>query len=420
MARRHRSRGRILLGLFTAGWCLAFVSCVRRDPFEDRYFRTLPVLEAPPPVRVAIVRKAPSVEVGCAGGYRLRAMPGPVTLEEGRGLPPGAVSARGDRIVWRGEPLPAGEVFLTPDDPWLGTVTVGKTAYRGELRILVEQPGTVTVVNHVDIEEYLAGVLGSEVPLDWPIEALKAQAVAARSYALYRIRSQTGLAPFDLTAGTDSQVYGGSRDKLSGPARAKLRTVAQETRGLVLTFGRKLFQVNYHAVCGGHTDPAWLLVGGDETTPLRGVPCGYCQVAAGREPRVAARYRWSFRIEEPELRKRLAALPGWDAGPGEAVTAIEPIPVGPGGHAGIARVTAGGRAIPVEMPKLRGAVGWEHLLSSAFEARRLGTLFVFEGKGWGHGGGMCQWGTWAMAQEGFSAEEILAYYYPGSALDRIY
>ncbi len=423
MSRPRSGRGRLLLGFLAAGWCLAFVSCVRRDPYyEDAYSRTLPVLDAPPVVRISIARKVPSAVLSVGGNYRLRSLPGPVTLEEGHSLPATTVSARGDRIVWRGEPLPARDLFLTTDDPWLGTVTVGGVPYRGEIRIVIEEPGTVTVVNHVDLEDYLAGVLGSEVPLDWPLEALKAQAIAARSYALFRVRSQTGLAPLDLTSGTDSQVYGGARDKLAPQARVKLKAVADETRGMVLTFAHKIFQVNYHAVCGGHTDPAWLLVGGDAVTPLRGVPCDWCKVAAAREPRVAGRFRWNFRIEEPELRKKLAALPGWagDVPASAPVTAITPVPVGPGGHAGIARVTVGAREIPVEMPKLRAAVGWENLLSSAFEVRRAGTTFLFEGKGWGHGGGMCQWGIWAMSQDGFSAAEILSYYYPGSILERIY
>lgn len=413
--RARGGRGRFLVALLGVSWVGAALSCVRRDAGVDIY--QLPVLSEPPRVRVGLLRGVARATVAARNPARVVALPGWVTLREEEPFGSVEVRARDGRIVWGGSVLPAREVVIVPRDPWLAGLSIDGGFYRGEIHLLAEAADRLTVVNHLGLEDYLTGVLGGEVPLDWPLEAIKAQAVASRTYALYRIRSRPPEAPFDLSAGTDSQVYAG-QSGMTAEKRVKLRAALDETRGRVLTFGRRLFQANFHAICGGHTDPAWLLVGGDPVTPLRGVPCGNCAKAT-RLPQVAARYAWSFEIPETALRESLSRLPGWEEASGP-VLCVAPVPVGPGGHAGEAEVTAGGRTRRVPVPALRGAVGWDKFLSSAFTARRAGDVFRFEGKGWGHGGGLCQWGAWAMAQEGFAAGEILAYYYPGSVVARVY
>lgn len=420
MARRSR-RGTVLLLLLAGGWLLALSSCGGRppmDPVEEG--RLTPVYREPPAVRVALALDAPSAQVGCRGPYRLEALPGRELLEKGDARPPEPLRADAAGLAWGDRRFGVREAAIIPENPLDGTVTVDGVPFPGSMRVIVRDRTLVTVVNHLDLETYLSGVLGSEVPLEWPLEAIKAQAVAARTYALYRIRTASPLAPYDLTATTESQVYGGWRKERTGAERARLRAALSETRGQALTFAGRIFQANYHAVCGGHTDPAWMLVGGEAVTPLRGVPCDYCRRAI-RLPAVAAKYRWAFQIPEPELRKRLRKIPGWAVPEDLRVAGLSPIPVGPGGHAGEVEITLqGSRSEKVPAKELRAAIGWEHLLSPAFTAVRKGDDFLFEGKGWGHGGGMCQWGVWAMAHDNFTASEILLYYYPGSEIEKLY
>ncbi|MCP4840900.1 MAG: SpoIID/LytB domain-containing protein, partial [Halieaceae bacterium] len=172
------------------------------------------------------------------GDQRMRSME--VSLRSGR------LKISGQRSDGSSRSLSAGSAIeVQSDDPrgiWLGS-----RRYRGRLQFLV-RGGQVQVVNHIGIETYLASVVGSEMPHRWPLPALQAQAVAARTYAL-RQRGKTG--DFDVKATVSSQVYRGVESETPSTIEA-----VESTRSLVLVHAGRLINAVFHSSSGGATEPS--------------------------------------------------------------------------------------------------------------------------------------------------------------------
>jgi stage II sporulation protein D len=264
-----------------------------------------------------------------------------------------------------------------------------------EERVRVRAGGDV---RELPLEAYVAGVVSGEMPASFPPEALKAQAVAARSYALTRkIDAQVANRGFDIGTGVLHQVWS---ERPSAAARA----AAEATAGEVLVAnGREPVEAYFHAACGGRTEGGLAALGRD-LPYLASVECGKC----GRAPGVA----WRVRVAAAEL-ARAAGLPG-------KATAARVAARTATGRAERVEVTAGGRTASVAGVDLRQRLGFERLPSLAFEVRAEGGAFVLDGRGRGHGAGLCQWGAAALAREGVGYREILARYYPGTEVVRMY
>lgn len=270
--------------------------------------------------------------------------------------------------------------------------------YRGILEVRRTPAGRITVINEVDLEEYLYGVLKMEVDPRWPADALKAQAVAARTLALYSLNrfSSEG---YDVRATTESQVYGGV---LAEDPRTTAAVDA--TRGQTLTYdGRPIFAA-YHSDSGGHTESSELVWGG-RYAYLRAVPDPY----SGAQP-------WTLRIELSALEDRLRR-----AGRGVAgIIAVDVVDVTPSGRAGFVRITSAQGTVILRGTELRTIVGAETLKSTLFTVRVNSDeqpSAEFTGRGSGHGVGMSQWGARGQALLGRSYLEILRFYYTGVTIE---
>jgi stage II sporulation protein D len=247
------------------------------------------------------------------------------------------------------------------------------------------------------LEEYVAGVVSGEMPASFPPEALKAQAVAARSYALTRkIDAQIAGRGHDIASGVVAQVWA---ERASEAARA----AAAATAGEVLVAGRDPVEAYFHASCGGRTE-AGLPALGRDLPYLLAVECGRCD----RSPAV----RWRIAVGAREL-AAAAGLRG-------KASAARVVARSPSGRAERLEIEAGRRGASISAVDLRRKIGWSRLPSLAFEVRRAGAAFAFEGRGRGHGAGLCQWGAAGLAREGKGYREILAHYYPGAAVVRMY
>jgi len=279
-------------------------------------------------------------------------------------------------------------------------IRIDGKAYRGAIRLL-RAGQRLAVINWIDAESYLLGVLGSEMPASWPAEALKAQAVAARTYALYYRQDRAGMA-WDMTSTVEDQMYKG------GVAPKSVRAAVAGTRGQVLLHQGKLFPAFFHSTCGGRTEKPGLALDMPEFDFVGGVKCGFCKDAP--------RYRWRASLGEKEIVRRLAAA-GISAKP-----PIEDISVivskdKPGRQV---RVTSAEATVDVPIVEFRRAVGRLEVMSGKFECLKIGDRFVFTGRGLGHGAGMCQYGARGMARAKRSYAEILAHYYPNTALKTLY
>ena len=279
-----------------------------------------------------------------------------------------------------------------------GELKMGKRRYRGVFFVIPDNGGLI-VVNEVELGEYLAGVLPAEIHPDWPMETLKAQAVASRSYAIHRM-TENARKPWHLYGNVQDQVYLGFRLGNGRVVRA-----IEETRREILTFQGKVIPAFYHANSGGTTEDSanvW-----NESLPFI-VPL---RVPYGRSD---PHYDWVLKIPESRMLKALKKL----GNPLAFLNGLE-----------IERRTASGRAYDlkifgnrvkrVKATDLRDALGTSRLKSTKFEVSKRGSHFVFRGQGYGHGVGMCQWCAKEMAEQGFHYRRILASFYRDTKIKRL-
>jgi stage II sporulation protein D len=281
---------------------------------------------------------------------------------------------------------------------------------RGGLLIQAEK-GLVRVANRLTLEEYLAGVVGAEMAASAvPLEALKAQAVAARTYALATLERAAGQGRATTFAADASfQAYGGVEKE-----HRKVLAAVTATAGEVLRFRGRAFRAYFHSTCGGATSPASLVFQEPAIPPLEGAVCGAC--GGGRFA------RWETRLPAAEIEP---ALRGWAEEQRLTMGALAALEVGertPDGRALSVRVVHASGRFTIEAARLRVLIGLRKealLWSCAFEVERQGEDFVFAGRGWGHGVGLCQVGA-ARRAETQGYREVLAAYFPQSELARAY
>ena len=284
------------------------------------------------------------------------------------------------------------EVAVRADGPL--TIRAGRTTrhYRGGLTLRADG-NSLLVLNRVGMEEYLYGVVTKESVPSWPIEALKAQAIASRTYALFQVQHRRDRA-YDMVDDEGSLVYGGSEGE-----SARGRRAVDETRGTVLVYGGRPIYAMFTANTGWHTgDPKFIF---DQPLPyLNAVPDPY---SPGEQLG-----RWKRDYSAAEVQRALASI-GVRLG---TIRAIEPRVSCPSGR--IVRVAIEddqGVHVMRTRPTLGRALKLPEIL---LDIRHEGDRFVFAGGGFGHGVGMSQWGAKNMAGKGFAAQDILAFYYRGA------
>ncbi len=279
-------------------------------------------------------------------------------------------------------------------------IEVNGKRYRGWMELRKKKNGQLLVINDLDIEDYLPGVVSSEIPAGWEYEALKAQAVAARTYALYQKRT-AGRRFYHIHATVNDQVYAGINGE-----RPQTVSAVRDTKGLVLVFEGDIIPAFYHASCGGHTEDAFELWGIDAPY-LRGVDCecqnisryGLWEKKVGKVQVISALRRLGRRIGDILNMSIRGITP---AGRVKAVAI---------------RSRSGETVIPAE--SLRAALGNTLIPSVFFELEYEADEAVFSGRGSGHGVGLCQWGAEEMAERGSDFTSILSHYYPGTKIEQL-
>lgn len=286
-----------------------------------------------------------------------------------------------------------------------GFLQVNGKLYRNKITILADND-TCAVINTVELDKYLAGLLNKEMIPSWPIEALKAQAVASRSYALYQMNENRNRA-FDIESTTQDQVYEGADSETP-----KSSIAVESTSGMVLSFGEGPAKAYFHANCGGQTEipeAVW----GANSGAFRSVVCPYHKNKRDQQ-------RWSLKLTKPQLEHALRKIAG----------------LLPKGFYRIARLEAGapntsgrmndvlvsdvaGDNLVLSATQLRAAIGYTKLKSTSFHIENEGNSYKIIGEGYGHGVGMCQVGARAMAEQGKKFLEILRYYYPLAKIARL-
>jgi len=286
-----------------------------------------------------------------------------------------------------------------------------KRKTRGELMISVHL-GALEIVNVLDLETYVMGTVAPELgSLNLPVEAMKAQLIASRSYILALGVRHRGR-DFDFCDSAHCQVFAGI-----GRYPQKYLKAAEQTQGIYLSYKGKPAAAFYHHSCGGQTAAIQDIWPSSPVPYLRRVQDGpadhpYCGIGSRQE--------WHFNINTSALQNCLVKQ-GW-LQHREALNTLRVIRVNSSGRASQILVE-GSRSRWVSSEVFRTAVnryfGREVLLSTWFKINRIGETYEFHGKGWGHGVGMCQVGAIAMAKHGFSYRKILSHYFPGTTLARL-
>lgn len=384
-----------------------------------------------PSIRVALTLSVSTATIGATGAWRVYSADGrtllyrPSARDSWRFDPVGG-RVRGSSQSGFSMAARSGGVVLRPVDS-TAFLLFNRKRYRGEI-VIVPAGTALLVVNRIELESYLRGVVPLEIGRRAPSElaAIKAQAVAARSYAHTRIRISRAR-PFDLVGTVTNQVYGGA------DAETALTDGAiADTRGLVLHYGRQPIDAPYFASCGGSTAAGGELFPDGDRPYLRSVSdripgsdAHYCDIYPRAEWTRTVEARQVNASLERYLREYIAGLRG---GPGRAISVDAAGRTRSGRIAGLRiRTDRGSHYLRGNSARfvIRPANG-EILPSTYFSAESVraanGDLVrvVFKGRGNGHGVGMCQWGAIGRARAGQSWENILQTYYPGTRVEALY
>lgn len=273
--------------------------------------------------------------------------------------------------------------------------------------IRVKVSGRRPQILEIPLDTYLSGVIGHEMSPRWPLEALKAQTVAARSYALYRLNKAraTGRS-YDVVDSQADQVF-----RVVGTKNAYLQDIVNQTRGEVLWNKGHVVQAFYSSTCGGKTETA---VGADlgdcDLSPLKKYQKdSFCHISPF--------YTWIFSMSAPELTKKLSHY-------GAPITDLRSLKISeknPSGYAKTIEYQSGDEKYRMSAKAFRSLMGSMKLKSLLFEIYYDETgMVTFNGHGFGHGVGLCQYGAKQMALERKNYKKILAHYYPKIAIKKIY
>lgn len=350
----------------------------------------------PKMVRVAIVRDARELNLEIGGSYNFIDMDSGKTVESGRKLVKGKIRILDKGLFIGTNVYPVKRLMIKPNKDT--SIVINYHNFRGDLLIIRTANNRITVVNSIDIEDYIKGVLYHEVSHHWPMEALKAQAVAARTYAIYKME-QSYKSEYDVTNDIYSQVYGGKDSERYRTGLAVERTASQ-----ILAYQGKVLPAYFHATCAGATEDVkelWDM----SISPLRGVPCMFCQDSPHMK------WKRNYRLHDIKLNLNKH---------GYKIDTIKNISIVERNRSERIRTlkitSRDGQEMTIAGKDFREIIGPNEIKSNNYEIDMQGYYVNFIGKGWGHGVGMCQWGAKGMADQQFNFKQILSYYYPGSEL----
>jgi len=360
-----------------------------------------PTMRTPPSVRITLTKStaAGSAKIKVKGAWTLVAADG-ATLRSGAGLDGDLVlGASGATLL--GAPFPVDAEVRPAVD---GDLHVDARTYSGALRVERGPTGKLQTMIATDVESYVAQVVNSEIPAAFPREAQRTQAIVARSYALRSTVRTSPDAPLVLTD------VGGIDQEFAGlapvPEHRRIGAdAAQSTRGMILVDDGAPLLAYYHSTCGGTTCPGDVVFGklGAATALKGGVACSWCTASKY--------YRWNATFSGADVAKAVGMTGALESFAVAEKTA--------GGRATSFDVTIAGKTKRFRAAELRLRLGASAMRSTFLDdAAVVAGELVLSGRGWGHGVGLCQMGAKTLAEQGKTAEAILAVYYPGAVLEK--
>ena len=339
-------------------------------------------------IRVAFVPDVPAVTISGSPDLVFTTPDGRLFADEPKS--PVEILAGLQGLTFQGEPTELQELIASSAG---GTIHLNDLSVGGLLHIVLYRD-TLRLINELDVEEYLKGVVPVEISPKWHPESLKVQAIIARTYVLYQRQVNLGK-EYDVLATTADQVYGGRKKEHPAADQA-----VAETSGLVLTFEGELILSAYHSTSAGPTEnasEAW----GMELPYLKGVSCPFDQNSPY--------YQWSRSFLMDAVQESFSKA-GYTVG---TIASLTPFRWTEAGRIGRLRLLHSQGELILKAEDLRRILGYTELPSTRFRIEKIGREIQIRGNGYGHGVGLCQWGAKEMAEMGYSYDKILKYYYPG-------
>ena len=412
-----------------------------------------PAFSSSPLIRIGILLKQSQVRIGASGEFKIIEAKNNKLLAEGSLKDCWLIQPNNLGLKIGEKGIGSEEIIILSSNS--STLLVNQRPYRGKIEIRKNNQGSLTVINELNIEEYLYGIMKMEISPSWPEEAQMSQAVVARTYALGNL-GKYRLEGFDLTSTDKDQVYAGvyGEDPRSNQA-------VDKTYGQVLTFEGELAKTFYHADSGGWTEDIQN-VWGESIPYLKSVSSPALD---------SPHQKWRLEFKAKDFRETLRKN-GLKVG---KIYQILPLKITPAGRIMLLKIEHSEGELKVSASKLRSILGTSKLKSTLFKINLSGerteeiTSFLssenivlfnkegkeevtlnrivllsarekvkggdkvsaltivkipatikFSGKGWGHGVGMSQWGAKGLAEQGYTHQQILEHYYPGTRLKRWY
>ncbi len=345
----------------------------------------------PPPIKPELEKKAPNVRV-------LLQRKAKVIKIQGKDLKINGRITNRETITFYRESV--GTNVYTIESPYPIRVIAGKYSKRVRGKVIVKaKKSRLMVINILDIEHYLWGVVPAESYPSWPLETLKAQAVASRTYAYYQVIHRKNW-EYDLVDDEGDQAYKGVDRETKKTTRA-----VNETRGLVLMKKNRPILAMYTANSGGYTADASYIFNLNKT-----------YLVAHPDPLSLkgkmSSWKKSFTLYEIESRLKKIGLPV------NGLKNIIPKKRGPSGR--IVTIEIVSKSLNKEY-RTRTTLGRAlRLPEILFSIDKIGNKIIFQGKGWGHGVGYSQWGSAEMGKRGYNFKQILEFYYPTTKLMKLW
>jgi len=385
------------------------VSCLNTDTNTEIVYKYDKYLEAPPDIRVLLQKDVKETEIEISHPYSISDLNSNKILAIKTHLPKSVIYLQSGEFRIRPQAsysTPEASTTFVKTNSNVGIVSdngfikIDKLKYRGKLILVPQNKDRFSVLEEIGIEEYLPGVIEGEMPTLWREEAIQAQVIAARTYALYQKKNKIDalyhINKLDLA-------YNGSYNY-----QPKTKEIVGKSRGTVMVYNWELFPGYFHSTCGGHTEDINIVFNLRSIPPLSGVDCGYCNKSKY--------YNWKTNLKKDEIERKLSNAKYKV----KKINRIVTEKTGPGGHSSTIKIEHSGGTKSVNANEFRLIVGPNKLRSTAFKVKNNGSSLTFDGSGWGHGVGLCQYGTQGMANSGFKWYDILKHYYPETDLVKIY
>ncbi len=357
---------------------------------------SVPLAEAKESIRVLVLKDISAVKLSGEGLALHDLRTGHTSFKNQKNTSLTFERETGSRIRVRGHSLST-QGFLV--DSSVGPVGINGRQYRDKVRIIPGPNRDVWVINVLPLEEYLVGLINYEISSQWTMEAVKAQVVAARTYAFYQKSNRSGEL-YDVDSGVNDQVYGGVGREDSRSRKAVLETKEE----LILYQGNPIFAV-YSACCGGKTE--W----GENMWPgyfpyLRSTECNYCLDSP--------HFLWNYSIDGERLGMVVEGTSS-----NSRVSGLEIDERSQSRRVMRLTIQTERNQRQISGKDFRRLLGYDQLRSTNFVMTQKEGVYHFSGLGWGHGVGLCQWGAKGMAEAGAEYRSILKYYYQDVEIGKI-